>query len=264
MKITVYQVMVLFSFVISNLKIIIIMKMFKVFTIIAFFLVLGFSAHAQKNGFVEEAKGGNTEKGYYINDKKDGAWVTETRNGDVSKIESYRNGVKDGVFIDFDRKKGFVSKKAYFKEGRLNGLEISYSSSNKPLSKINYTNGVINGKKTLYYDNGKMQEDSYYRDGKKSGISKWYDQNNKLIAIYSYKDGKFDGVNKTFYPNGNVQKEETYVNNISEGPYNELFQTGKKKVTGSYKNGLKDGEWITYDAHGGIKETVVFENGDRK
>jgi antitoxin component YwqK of YwqJK toxin-antitoxin module len=242
------------------------MKRFNVFAIIVLFVITGFSASAQedKNGFSEETKGSYVDKGYYVDGKKDGAWVTETRNGNIFKIESYRNGVKEGVFLKFDQKKGFVSQQEYFKNGQLNGLKVEYSKANKPQSKINYKDGVIDGKKTLYYDNGKMQEDSQYKNGKKTGLSKWFDQNNKLIAIYSYKDGNFNGANKTFYSNGNVQKEETYTNNVLDGPYQEFFQTGKKKVTGNYKDGLKDGEWVTYDAHGQVVETVTFDKGVRK
>ena len=241
------------------------MKRFSVFAIITFLVVAGFSVFAQeKNGYAEEVKGGYTDKGYYIDGEKDGAWVTEMRNGNIFKIESFRNGIKEGVFIQFDQKKGFVSKQSYYKNGRLNGMEVSYSKANKPQSKIHYKDGVNDGKKMLYYDNGKMQEDSQYKDGKKTGMSKWFDQNNKLIAIYNYKDGFFNGTNKTFYPNGNVQKEETYVNNVLNGPYQEFFQTGKKKVTGSFKDDLKEGEWMTYDAHGQVTETITYQNGERK
>ncbi|MFA4851471.1 MAG: toxin-antitoxin system YwqK family antitoxin [Bacteroidales bacterium] len=248
-----------------------------------------------KQGYWEETNNKFLLKGNYLNDKKDGIWVTYNFKELATKIESFRNGEKDGIIINIDDN-GYYKGEANYRNDLLNGVSRTYAVGGKLLSDINYKNGVLNGsKKTYYKSNNIMQEEANYLNGQRDGITKWYDTNGKLIAEYSYKNGKFEGVNKTYSANGDVLVEETYVNNIQNGPYKEYFDiepvvsqntfskdtdkkenvvnkedvslkttTVKLKVSGNYLNGKKDGKWLEYDDKGAVIKTIVYKDGVEK
>ena len=86
-------------------------------------------------------------KGYYVNNKKSGIWITTLQNDMIQKLENYVDGSKDGISIIID-KKGHLLTQEYYKNGILNGLSIHFNSySEMPVSEINYLNGKKNGKK---------------------------------------------------------------------------------------------------------------------
>jgi len=72
---------------------------------------------AQENGYSESYKNGIYEKGFYLNGQKDGIWLYELKNGNLSLIESYKEGIKQGAFIEFD-KGGYITKQSYFADWR--------------------------------------------------------------------------------------------------------------------------------------------------
>lgn len=230
-----------------------------------------FSVLAQiEDGYFERKTGNSTEVGFYENAKKEGSWVKQTSQGVLSQLTTYKAGIRNGSSLTFDRK-GNITKQEFYKDGKLHGFIITYheasksssntTAGNKPSSKTNYVDGIIEGKKILYYENGRIMEESNYSAGLKDGIAKWFNDKGKLVAENQYSNGVFNGTNKVYHENGNVKKEEQYVNNKHEGAYKEYYPTGKIKVMGTYTNDKKNGTWTEYATNGSESKRVEYVDG---
>ena len=200
-------------------------------------------ASGLKTGFWEEKAGDVTLKGYFKLNKKEGSWVGFYPSNVLARIDTYKDGQKDGPYIQLDRR-GKITLYEYYRNGLLNGQQVSYAPSGDfPVSETNYVNGKRNGLYRLYYDNGKIQEESDYVENQKNGSSKWFNKGGKLLAEYNYKLGNFEGIQKTFYDNDTLQILSSYTNNELSGDYKEFYRNGKLKMTGKYIKGQKDGPW---------------------
>ncbi|MCX6270380.1 MAG: hypothetical protein NTU44_04010, partial [Bacteroidetes bacterium] len=170
-------------------------------------------ARGQKQGIWKETlDGGSFAKGLYKNDKKDGIWLSYHPAGFIKSIESYKNGIREGVFISIDDR-GALAGEEYYVQDKIDGLSRHFTYGGRPSSEINYKMGMKHGSYKVYYDmTGKLQEESNYVMNKKDGVAKWYDTEGKMVAEYNYRNGELDGPQATYYSNQNKQTEELYKN----------------------------------------------------
>jgi hypothetical protein len=109
----------------------------------------------------------------------------------VDNIEQ-TNPVLNGKF---ERQcKGKLIEKGEFLNGGKAGEWISYSKSGKLIAKINYKNGLLNGKTELFYANGNPKLVAEFEDGKKTGNWVYLTQKNKTLITGSYESGKPIGI----------------------------------------------------------------------
>lgn len=156
---------------------------------------------------------------------------------------------------------GHISKKCYYKDGKLDGNYIEWSYDNILLKECFYRNGMLDG---------------YY--------IQWYNKNKLRVKCF-YKKGMKDGKYMKWHPNNNVDVECTYINDLLDGEYNKFTIDGKKLIKCDYKNGVKNGEYkkwtkdekiciitnykndeldgtyLEYDEHGKMIEESMYENG---
>ena len=124
----------------------------------------------------------------------------------------------------------FTSNGKVISEGLMNGKlyigEWKYyqKNSNKLLTLENYDNeGLLDGNRFVYYENGQMAEKQFYVHGKLEGSSVWYSDKNVVLKEFQYANGELHGVSKFYNPKGELILE------------------------GAYKRGKKDGVWKTYE-----------------
>jgi antitoxin component YwqK of YwqJK toxin-antitoxin module len=218
----------------------------------------------QKTGYWVEKIIDQYAKGYYLNNKKTGTWITTLQNDMIQKLENYTDGIKNGISIVID-KKGHLISQEFYKNGELDGLSIHFNGySEMPSSEINYRKGKKNGLSRTYYDNGKIQEESTYKEDIKTGTTKWFNKSGKRVAEYNYVNGLFQGLQTTFYDSDTIQSTTEYSNNIQNGQYREYYRNGIMKLQGEYVNGTKEGPWIDYDELGKAVKTTRYKNGIAK
>ncbi|MBB3117570.1 toxin-antitoxin system YwqK family antitoxin [Pseudoduganella violacea] len=127
-------------------------------------------------------------------------------------------------------------------DGVLNG-ETSCKSvpSGNRIIKMNFKNGVIDGKATFYYAFRKdvRLADVDYLDGKASG----------LLIIYGFTTG--NPIYKVKFENGVLNGSETALDENS----------GKAIFEGNLVNGKYQGETIRYNANGSVAEKTMWNNG---
>ncbi|MEP2027046.1 MAG: hypothetical protein ABJH98_09505 [Reichenbachiella sp.] len=132
--------------------------------------------------------GGNVEQqGEYLNDLRNGSWVTYYPNQLVKSISTYVNGTMHGTHLELDNS-GSLTLKGYYVNGVEEG-EFIYYSNGVVTEKRNYLAGEYAGKRSQYYDNGKIMEESHWLDGKMHGKATWYDQKGNVTLEYEYKQG---------------------------------------------------------------------------
>lgn len=126
-------------------------------------------------------------EGYLLDGKKTGQWIEYTPDGDIVLINSYVNGLLDGV----------VTRMSY-----RNQVDL----------RIHYKNGKMDGQYTAYKF-GKLVEERYYKEDKLDGVSKTYDDHTfKLKQEVEYKNGLQDGFFRYYDEDGKLSLEYQYKN----------------------------------------------------
>lgn len=218
-----------------------------------------------KQGYWEEKAPTGATKGNYVNDQKDGNWISYGANGNLIRIESYSQGLRNGIYVEIDQR-GYLVAEMYYVNDLIEGVAKRFYYGTNPASVIEYRHGKINGKKKVYYENsaGKLTEESDYKDDVKDGRSLFYAINGDPVADYTYKNGSLEGIQKTYYPGKKLMSEQNYVNNVESGIYNEYYENGKMKVQGSYKDGKMDGKWSEFYEDGKLKSEGAYANGSKE
>jgi len=206
-----------------------------------------------KQGKWEEKLTPGSTKGVYVNDKKEGVWVSYGANGNLSKIENFSEGLHDGITVEIDQR-GYLLSETYYENDLPEGVAKRYFYGSNPASIITYHKGKKNGAYKVYYENsaGKLMEESNYVDDIKDGISKWYTIKGDLIAEYNYKMNSLEGIQKSYAEGNKLLSEQAYVKNVENGPYKEYYSDGKAKIEGNYTDGKKSGNWKEYTEDGNL------------
>jgi antitoxin component YwqK of YwqJK toxin-antitoxin module len=84
-------------------------------------------------------------------------------------------------------------------------------------------NGVLQGERLVYYDNGQLAEKANYINGKIEGLSEVYSLKGVVLKSFMYENGELHGPSKSFNGKGEMLSE------------------------GQYKRGKKTGIWKFYE-----------------
>lgn len=126
--------------------------------------------------------------------------------------------------IFYDQKKNKVS------EGKVvnkifEGQWKYYHKASKVVMTIeNYSNGKLEGLRSVFYPNGKIAEEMVYKNNLKNGVYKRYTEAGIIIEESNYKNNEFDGLATFKDPDSGI-----------------LVSTGK------FRNGKKVGIWQFFD-----------------
>lgn len=170
-------------------------------------------------------------------------------NGQVAIMQTYRNGVAQGVRREYDEEGNIVAG-AFFKDG------------NKIAEGITRNDGVRDGEWKDFYDNGNLRAEGIYKDGLKVGVWKYYYDNGKLEQTGKYDtSGKLVGKWVWYYSSGNILREENYINGLSDGLMTEYDEEGGIIAEGEYIEGMEDGPWLF--EYGDYREEGEYSYGLR-
>ena len=82
---------------------------------------------------------------------------------------SYKDGVKNGEWIEFDAN-GLVKNKRTFKDGKENRPGELYDENGQLKTKYNYKDGKPHGLWETYYENGQLESKGNWKDGEVHGL----------------------------------------------------------------------------------------------
>ena len=206
------------------------------------------------------AYGNMTISGQFKDSLPTANWITYFPSGQVHIIEYFRQGKRDGIYLQISRR-GSIEVQTEYRMGKLHGKKVEFNPGGKSRLIENYDYGKLEGLRTVFYKKGTVQEESYYRNDEKDSVSKWFDTKGNKIAEYNYKNGLFNGWQRTWYANDILKSEQFFTDNIASGLFNKYFINGQLKETGEYKNGLKNGKWGKFDEDGKLLRETHFKKG---
>ncbi len=140
-----------------------------------------------------DAEGNLEEEGFFKNGLKEGTWITyhKKRKDDIDRIhffETYIDGKLNGLAMEFALR-GQLKSRQLFQNGQLNGVSYTFSYGNI-LEEANYTNGELDGVFRAYNNRGKLQQEVEYKMGKMHGKFRYFDGEGNIQLEYTYEDGE--------------------------------------------------------------------------
>jgi len=201
----------------------------------------------------------------YVNDTLDGVYKLWYPDGKIKVVQSYLNGVPQGVRREYDEE-GNITAGYIFDRGKIVGEGIvkedglkegpwkEFYPNGKLKAEGNYAEGVKTGKWTYYYKNGQVEQTgSYDKKGRPKGDWVWYYPSGALLREESYMNGLLDGMWSEYAEDGTVIAQGEYIEGMEEGPWE--YRYGDYREEGSYSYGMRNGVWKSFAADG----TLLFE-----
>lgn len=189
----------------------------------------------------------------------------------VTKNKAFANYYRLALYpADASASKEF---RTYYMSGELQG-----EGSFEELDPVNDAKSKFVGQISIYFKNGKLQEQKTYEQGKLTGELTTYYDNGNVREHFFMENGDKTGVAASFTENGKVCMLTPYVNNVQEGYYVVVDVDGNyskyslsdnqpileapklEEIETEYKNGVA---WPYYNKNGlivGVSNSLVDEN----
>ena len=129
---------------------------------------------------------------------------------------------------------------------------------------VNYANGYLIGKDTVYHENGTINlitSHDLLGYGKEDGVWKFYRPDGSLKWEKTYEMGMAQGEQRYYYPDSTLFKIEIYKNNQLHGKKQEYYRNQSLKKEIEYKHGQWDGKYITYFEDGKVESEQQYIRG---
>lgn len=189
-------------------------------------------------------------EGNYVNATQEGEWKWYRRNGKIKQIAFYKEGKLEGVDMFFDENGDTLTTGTY-KNGRQEGI-WKYYEKGKLIETANYKNGLKDGYFYYFYPDGKTAiRQQYERDELRE--EKYYFPNGKLKYEAEYVDGVYLLL-AHYDSTGNIFREGNYDYKIN-------YATGELHVEGKFRNGKAEGVWLSWYKNGSRKDSCNYKNG---
>lgn len=177
-----------------------------------------------------------------VNGKKHGVWKGFYQESGRARYEgTFEHGKEVGVFnffddtkaqtiiatrtfnpnenscytIFYDQNKNIVSEGKEVNKLREGSWKYYHKASKSVMTLEHYKNGKLEGRKTVYYPNGKIVDEVVYKNGLKEGVYKKYSESGIVMESSFFKNGEYDG--EAIYKDPNDQV-------VAKG----MFKKGKK------------------------------------
>lgn len=211
---------------------------------------------------------------YQVNENSPftGKVSSKLENGQIIISGSYKNGKKDGEWLEYFNN-GQLKKKENYSSGNYDGKFESYNKDGSPVILTNYSNGKLNNNYKEYNRKNILISDINYDNGNYNGSFKKFNDNGILITSTNYKNGSIDGLYTNYYENGNKKLEYSMSNNNYVNEYTMYNNDGVVKTQFDYSSGSKKnkGTWKKYwnkdwkivDNPSTYYSTVSFDNSGK-
>lgn len=153
-----------------------------------------------------------TGKMIYRADEKNDQLLYKTffPEGQVKNEGSFKNGLKDGIWKEFDVL-GKIQSEENWTNGLQSGIQKYFFSNGNPRLTYVCDSNKINGKITRYFSTGHVSEISYYKknEGYTGECTSWY-SNDTIESRQVYSNNKIKGRKLNYSPDGKLNSEEKY------------------------------------------------------
>jgi len=118
---------------------------------------------------------------------------TEKFNGAVASVSEYRNGKLDGYQITY-YSGGMTKEERYYKNGLKTGEHKGWWESGRQKFVYNYSNDEFNGNIKVWNESGMLFNDFNYVNGKEEGMQKAWSADGEIQANYFVKENRKYGI----------------------------------------------------------------------
>ena len=171
---------------------------------------------------------------------------------------SFKHGLKNGYFKEFDRDGNLLSAKKF-----VNGEEIEKAEE---LVKLDIRRD--------YYPNGNLKVVATYNEnGVPEGVRREYNPDGEVKKAYVFRKGKIveegiftdagekEGNWKEYYPNGDLKAIGSYQNDNKQGQWKYYYPSGQLEQIGKFVDGKPDSVWHWYYQSSELLREEHFYNG---
>jgi antitoxin component YwqK of YwqJK toxin-antitoxin module len=212
----------------------------KFFGLVAVILLLvSSSINAQENTNKLDADG-----------KKDGPWKGLFEESKRVRYEGvFNHGKETGVFTFYDDTKAHTVVATHdFTKKNNAAYTTFYDPDHNVVSEGNVINKMYDGKWTYYHYKSKtVMTTEFYKNGKLDGKRTVFYPDGKIAEETSYKNGIKNGAYKKYTDKGIVLEDAVFVNGEYHGPAVYKDVDGNIVSKGLFKNGKKDGLWQFFE-----------------
>jgi antitoxin component YwqK of YwqJK toxin-antitoxin module len=130
------------------------------------------------------------------------------------------------------------------------------------VSEKKFKNEKPEGTWTYYWEGSKTEKQKEtYEGGKLNGRRIIYFKNGKPAREENLKFNILVGPFKTYYEAGGIESQGEYRSNRKHGLYTGFHPNGKMKEQGEFIADKKHKEWKEFDEQGNLKRTLIFKAG---
>jgi antitoxin component YwqK of YwqJK toxin-antitoxin module len=186
-------------------------------------------------------------EGNFVNDIPEGDFTYYFRNGKVKARMTYKNNGKICfTTIYHEDENNFPMAQGKFVDKQKDSLWLYWGPSGRISMEENYKNGVLDGKKRIYYvpeirtdKSVLISQDLNFKYGIQDGEQKEYFNNGVLKSITYYKNGMIEGEVITNGPNGVIALKDNYLGGAKHGWCYAYDENGAELSKVYYKQGVR-------------------------
>ena len=192
------------------------------------------------------AVNGKEVEAEFVSNEK-GIVKLKLKSGKVFEVPAHKLSKEDNEFIGSLAKPDRVSFEkiierdgvTYLKSSNLpfTGKSYALHPNGQKYFEVNYKDGKKNGLFVSWDENGKKSSERNLKDGKKEGLEVFWHENGQKSIEGNYKDGKEDGLMVEWYKNGQKSIEYNYEDGKPVGLCVDWHENGQKKWEANCKEG---------------------------
>lgn len=134
--------------------------------------------------------GSVSARGKYVNQMKEGKWkfYSSSIPGYLLNEEEYSKNLRNGISLKFYTD-STIAEKAWYKNDKKEGEWIQYYANGNIFLKSYFTDGLLNGKFEVWFENGNPEITGYYKNNLREG--KWiiYNEDGTIKYEMNYTRG---------------------------------------------------------------------------
>jgi uncharacterized protein len=215
--------------------------------------------NGKRNGVYisNEINGNVSTEGMFENDQREGIWKTYYDNGKTYSIGKYLNDQRDSLWTYY-HDNGNISSQGWFKYDKRDGVTTFYGVDGTAL----YEKLFVGGDLIAYRSISNSQKGEWIKFSGTAKILFTYPNGNKA-SEEAYVNGLEQGFDRTYYPDGKLYKEFQYLNGDLSGEFKVYYPDGKLKEKGNYKDDELEGATESYDENGKLAQSISYKMGHR-
>ena len=108
---------------------------------------------------------------------------------------------------------GQMARETSWKEGKQDGLGVTWHENGQKKSEVNYKDGKFEGLMVGWHENGQKNGEVNWKNGKKDGLALHWHESGQKKGEANYKDDKRDGLVVEWHENG----QKLFEGNFKDG-----------------------------------------------